>query len=111
MRIIEFTSENIFIECNEQIGNKLDGVYLRGRQVYRVPNNLGALRDLHALGFDVSKYGKEKAAARQELIAKKGGVPALYPTFNQDLRPYQKQDASYLLQGKAFGVFNEQRTG
>lgn len=111
MKITEMTNEHIFIECDERTGNKLDGIWLRARGVYRIPNNLGALRDLHNLGLPVTEYGVKRMKERAKFLEKKQGVEHLYPSFNQNLRPYQMADASYLLQGKAFGVFNEQRTG
>lgn len=111
MKITELTSEHIFVECDAIIGNKLGAVYVKSRKLYRLPNNLGALRELHAMGLPVIDYGVRRMKERARFLAKKKGVPHLYPSFNQNLRPYQMADASYLLQGKAFGVFNEQRTG
>lgn len=112
MMIQSITGEHIFITCPEDLAKKLGAVWVASRQVWRVPNNVGALRELHNAGFqEATHIGKEKAAARYQFLEKKKGVPSLYPTFNQNLRPYQMVDASFLLQGKAFGVFNEQRTG
>lgn len=111
VKIKEMTTEHIFLECNAMQGKQLGATYVASSDSWRVPNNVGALRELHIMGLQVTQLGNNKAKQRYDFLEKKYGVPSLYPTFNQNLRPYQMEDASFLLQGKAFGVFNEMRTG
>ena len=105
--IKEITDKHIFIQTTTDIGKRLDAVYLKSRDAWRLPLNLGALRDLYLQGYDVEQLGKKLANDYKRLIAKKHEAPQLH----EWLRPYQVQDLNFLLATPFAGVFNEQRTG
>jgi SNF2 family DNA or RNA helicase len=99
----------IYIQCNEQQAKKLDAVWVKSRNAWRLPNTLGALRELHRLGFDVAEYGKQKAKERERLLSVKNSKPTAYQ--DKRLRPYQQTDIDFLQHIPNAGVFNEPRTG
>lgn len=107
MTIKEVTPHHIFVEVPELIGNKLDGVYLKSRKVWRIPFNLGALRDLHKLGYDVLELGKQLSEEYKDTL----DLKSLSSSAETKLREYQAQDVTFLVSQKYAGVFNEQRTG
>lgn len=105
---VTIESNWIYVKCTEQQARHLDAVWVKSKQAYKLPNTIGALRELHKQGFNVAEYGKQKAAARENLLAYKN----LEDTFGDErLRPYQRVDVSYLKNLPHAGIFNEQRTG
>lgn len=105
--IKEITDRHIYIQTTTKIGQQLDAVYIKSKDAWRLPLNLGALRDLYLQGYDVEQLGKKLADDYKHLIAKKHEAPQLH----EWLRPYQVQDLNFLLAVPYAGVFNEQRTG
>lgn len=105
------TIENdfIYLQCTDKQAKVLDAQWMKGRKSYRLPNTLGALRELHRQGFDVMEYGKKKASLRDKLLELK----SINPTSLQDkrLRPYQQTDINFLQHIPHCGVFNDPRTG
>ena len=109
MTIKEFTEHHIYVETDDRTGNHLDGVYLKSRRQWRLPFNLGALRDLHTLGYDVQAIG-ENLATIYRTINNMKSRPFRYEIDGR-LREYQQQDLNFLLKQTYAGIFNEQRTG
>lgn len=105
---MEINNDFIYIQANETQAKKLDAVWVKSRNAWRVPNTLGALRELHQLGYDVLEYGKKKAEARERLLSIKEG--GFYQVID-GLRPYQNKDISFLRQLPHAAIFNQQRTG
>jgi hypothetical protein len=98
----------IYVKCTEQQAHQLDAIWVKSRNSYRLPNTLGALRELYKMGFDTVEYGKQKAEARETLLRLKAAK--IQSNFGR-LRPYQRQDIAFLAQLPHAGIFNEQRTG
>lgn len=109
MTIKEFTEHHIYVETDDRTGNHLDGVYLKSRRQWRLPFNLGALRDLHLAGYDVKAIGENMATIYRTINSMKSR-PFKHEIGGR-LREYQQQDLNFLLNQKYAGVFNEQRTG
>lgn len=107
MLVIE--KDHIYIKCNEATAKKLDALWVKSKGMYRLPNTLGALRELHRAGFDVMEHGKNKSAHRTALLKFKTGANN-WRTFSK-LRPYQNTDINFLMQLPHAAIFNEQRTG
>jgi SNF2 family DNA or RNA helicase len=105
------TIENdfIYLTCDEQQARQLDAVWVKSKNAYRLPNTLGALREMYRLGFDVMEYGKKKAEAKEQLLSIKNSNPTAYQ--DKRLRPYQQTDINFLQHIPNCGIFNEQRTG
>lgn len=99
----------IYLDCNPQQAKKLDAVWVKSRGKYRLPNTLGALRELKDLGFDVASVIYKKSKAREMLLDKKNSV--LCPGYDERLRKYQRQDIFYLQKVAHPAIFNEPRTG
>jgi SNF2 family DNA or RNA helicase len=107
--MIRIESDFIYFTATEQTARKLDGVWVKSKNAYKVPNTLGALRELHKAGYDVAEYGKKKAQARELLLMFKSSNQ--YRELDKRLRPYQHQDIRFLQQLPNAAIFNEQRTG
>jgi SNF2 family DNA or RNA helicase len=99
----------IYIQCNEATAKKLDAIWVKSRNAWRLPDTMGALRELHRLGFDVMEYGKQKAEQRKNLLEFKFLKPVT--PLDKRLRPYQHQDINFLQELPHAAIFNEQRTG
>jgi SNF2 family DNA or RNA helicase len=107
--MLTIEKDNIYFTATEQTARKLDAVWVKSKNAYKVPNTLGALRELHKAGYDVAEYGKKKAQARENVLAVKN---LTYLGENSHgLRPYQWVDVHYLQTIPHAGIFNEQRTG
>lgn len=107
--MLSIENDFIYITCTEQQAKQLDAVYVKSRNAYRVPNTLGALRELYKLGYDVKEYGTKKAAERSLLLRKKD---TKHPVImSQFLRPYQNQDVYFLSSLPHAAIFSEMRTG
>jgi SNF2 family DNA or RNA helicase len=107
--MLKIESDFIYLTCTEQQARKLDAIYVKSKKQWKLPNTLGALRELHKLGFDVMEYGKKKAEAREKLLQIKSSDPTTFQ--DKRLRPYQQTDINFLGHLPHAGVFNEQRTG
>jgi SNF2 family DNA or RNA helicase len=110
---VEFANDFLYFPANETTARRLDAKYLKSKKAYRLPNTIGALKELHNYGYNVSAYGSHKANARQEFLALKNldTNDVLHMELDQRLRPYQRVDIHYLTQLPHCAVFNEQRTG
>lgn len=109
MTIKEVTPHHIFVDVPNAVGAKIDGVYLKSRRAWRIPFNLGALRDLHKLGYDVLELGKQLSEEYKRTLDLKSFSSSA--EVSTRLREYQKQDVNFLVNMQYAGVFNEQRTG
>jgi SNF2 family DNA or RNA helicase len=104
--------DNIYFTATEQTARKLDAVWVKSKNAYKVPNTLGALRELHKAGYDVAEYGKKKAEAREDFLRIKGqNDSVVLKKTMPNLRPYQRSDVNFLSCLPHAAVFNEQRTG
>lgn len=110
MTIKEVTPHHIFVDVPNAVGAKIDGVYLKSRRAWRIPLNLGALRDLHKLGYDVLELGKRLSEEYKKTLDSKKYTD-IFEIDEYGLREYQSQDVSFLYRMMYAGVFNEQRTG
>jgi SNF2 family DNA or RNA helicase len=106
--MIQIESDFIYLTCNDQQARILDAQWVKSRKAYRLPNTLGALRELHRQGFDVLEYGKQKAAERSNILNLKTSE---MPNRFEKLRPYQNTDIHFLRCLPHAAIFNEQRTG
>jgi SNF2 family DNA or RNA helicase len=109
---MEISKDHIFFRCTEVQAKKLDALWVKSKKAYRLPNTLGALREMHRMGFDVTEYGKQKANHRNLFldIKKRSDITAI-PGKQKGLRPYQRVDIQFLSLLPHGAVFNEQRTG
>jgi SNF2 family DNA or RNA helicase len=107
--MIEFTNDFIFFSSDEQKARKLDATWIKSRNCWRLPNTIGALREMHRLGFNVMEYGKTKAHDREVFLKRKN--PEIVPLYDKRLRPYQLNDIWFLSHLPHCGVFSEMRTG
>jgi SNF2 family DNA or RNA helicase len=101
----------LYVNCTDHQAKQLDAVWVKSKSAYRLPNTLGALRELHRLGYDVAEYGKKKAALKDKFIEMKKVSFTATPERLKMLRPYQKTDIQFLQQLPHAAIFNEQRTG
>jgi hypothetical protein len=108
--MLTIEKDNIYFTATEQTARKLDAVWVKSKNAYKVPNTLGALRELHKAGYDVAEYGKKKAEARENLLVSKTKPSFLIP-YGEKLRPYQNIDIQFLKKLPHAAIFNEQRTG
>lgn len=109
---IAIDSNWIYVQCTETQARQLDAVWVKSKQAYKLPNTLGALRELHKQGFNVTEYGKKKAEARDRFLDIKNRKDStrIHGTEGK-LRPYQRVDVQFLYMLPHAAVFNEQRTG
>jgi SNF2 family DNA or RNA helicase len=107
--MIEIDSNHIYFQGTETQARQLDAIWVKSKGKYRVPNTLGALRELHKQGFNVVEYGKKKAEARKKLLDIKNNSQS--ELMDKRLRPYQQSDINFLQHIPNAGIFNEQRTG
>ena len=97
----------IYLDCSPKQAQKLDAVWVKSRGKYRLPNTLGALRELYKMGFtEVKDYGVHKALELKQAKQLKDSDPQDY-----GLRYYQNQDIEFLKTIPHAGVFNEMRLG
>jgi SNF2 family DNA or RNA helicase len=106
--MIQIETNFIYVKCNDQQARQLDAIWVKSRNAFRLPNTLGALRELYKMGFDTLEEGKRRAAAKEDLLRLK--TAEVYSNIG-DLRPYQHQDIHFLSQLPHCGVFNDPRTG
>ena len=103
---------NIYIKTNPLNGSKLSGTYSKATGEWRLPYNLGTLRELYALGIDkvrVQTLGsmlRSRYLAIDELKVKEFG-----PLKASGLRSYQLEDVNFIVNRPYAGIFNQQRTG
>jgi SNF2 family DNA or RNA helicase len=110
--MIRIESEFIYFTATEQTARKLDAVWVKSKNAYKVPNTLGALRELHKAGYDVAEYGKKKAEARETMLKiKSTSMDNVAPVYSYGLRGYQNADIGFLRFLPHAAIFNEQRTG
>jgi SNF2 family DNA or RNA helicase len=106
--MLTITNDFIYFIAPETTARKLDAVWVKSKAAWKLPNTLGALRELHRAGFNVAEYGKQKAELREVHLTYK----YLDDAFGDErLRPYQRVDVRYLKNLPHAAVFNEQRTG
>jgi SNF2 family DNA or RNA helicase len=111
---VEFTNDFILFQADEKIARRLDAKYLKSKKAYRLPNTIGALKELHNNGYNVQEYGSHKATARKKFLELKNlDTDKVLHLEGLDvrLRPYQRVDIHYLTQLPHCAIFNEQRTG
>lgn len=107
--IKEVTEKHIFLQVPNLTGSRIDGVFVKSKGTWRIPHNLGALRDLHNLGYDVLELGKKLSTEYKQVLDQKS-ISSDYERGTH-LREYQRQDVNFLVNMTYAGVFNEQRTG
>lgn len=98
----------IFFEAPHNVAEPMNAVWSKARGTHRVPNTLGALRDLHKAGFDVMKIGLLKSAERDLLLQEKLKQAN---EIDSRLRDYQAEDVNFLMQQDHLASFSEMRTG
>lgn len=104
------TEDFIFIPQQHLTGTQaeaLSGVYQKATQSYRIPKTLGALRELHRLGFNVIRDGK---TLKNYIEHRNKLKDSPHVTTESHLRAYQQQDVQFLLHGSGAN-FSQQRTG
>jgi SNF2 family DNA or RNA helicase len=110
--MLKIESDFIYITCTEQQAKKLGAIWVKSKKMYKLPNTLGALRELHKMGFDVMAYGKKKTHARELLLKLKNMDMSKVPSvYSYGLRPYQNTDIGFLRSLPHAGIFSEMRTG
>jgi SNF2 family DNA or RNA helicase len=111
--MLTIEKDNIYFTATEQTARKLDAVWVKSKNAYKVPNTLGALRELHKAGYDVAEYGKKKAETREKLLWIKNHEDVVLKNLGgfEKLRPYQRTDIQFMINLPHAAVFNEQRTG
>lgn len=110
--MIRIESDFIYFTATEQTARSLDAVWVKSKNAYKVPNTLGALRELHKAGYDVAEYGKKKAEARETMLKiKNASMANVAPVYSYGLRGYQNADIGFLRFLPHAAIFNEQRTG
>jgi SNF2 family DNA or RNA helicase len=107
--MLKIENDNIYFTATEQTARKLDAVWVKSKNAYKVPNTLGSLRELHKAGYDVAEYGKKKAELRESLLSIKH--LEMPNTLIDNLRPYQRADINFIKRLPNAAIFNEQRTG
>lgn len=105
----EIERDWIYLDCTPHQAKKLDAVWVKSRGKYRLPNTLGALRELKGLGFPVSSTLNMKEASRKGLMDRKEEIN--FPIYDKSLRIYQNKDIHFLQRIKHPAIFNEPRTG
>jgi SNF2 family DNA or RNA helicase len=107
--MITIDNEFIYLTCTDAQAKQLDAIWVKSKKMYKLPNTLGALRELHKQGFNVMEYGKNKAEQRESLLSIKN---LEFPnTISNGLRPYQRVDVNFLQRLPHCGIFSEMRTG
>jgi SNF2 family DNA or RNA helicase len=104
----------IYIKVDKDTAMKLGASWNQGRNMFRIPNTIGALKELgyklfsFANVINISAYLMEKESKRNELLKLKDLDDC---EGDQRLRTYQRVDVNYLTKIPNAGIFNEQRTG
>jgi SNF2 family DNA or RNA helicase len=106
LKSVDIETHWIYFDALEREGQQLDAKYLKGKKKWRLPNTIGALRDLHGYGYDVKEYGQEKAFKKKKLLLLKKAAFHV-----EGLREYQGTDVNFLSRLPHCGIFNQQRTG
>ena len=110
--ITKTDKHHIYIKTNPLNGSKLSGTYSKATGEWKLPYNLGTLRELYALGIDkvrVHTLGsllRTRYLAIDELKAMEYG-----PLKDSGLRSYQLEDVNFIVNRPYAGIFNQQRTG
>jgi superfamily II DNA or RNA helicase len=107
--MITFEQNWIYVKCNDTQAKQLDAIWVKSRNAFRLPNTLGALRELYKMGFDTLEAGKQKAFRKAAILELKNMTSS--DTEIPGLRPYQQQDIHFLSCLPHAGIFNQQRTG
>lgn len=103
---VEITDNWLLFEANETTAKRLDAVWVASKKKWKLPNTLGALRELHRSGYEVASYGKQKASKREKRLQMKNT-----PFHIEGLRAYQGMDINFLCSLPHAAIFNQQRTG
>jgi SNF2 family DNA or RNA helicase len=106
--LLKIDNDNIYFTATEQTAQKLDAVWVKSKNAWKLPNTLGALRELYKAGYDVAEYASKKVNKQKELIRHKFFQ---VNSYDKRLRPYQNTDIQYLSKLPHAAIFNEQRTG
>lgn len=103
----------IYVHLSQDEAEKLDAVWVQSKKMYRLPNTLGALRELYKLkpSEELKEYGKRKSSLRSKMLEMKKVSFNATPKRLEGLRPYQKSDVHFIAQLLNVGIFSEQRTG
>lgn len=108
MTITQVTPEHIFVQCSDMKGDLLGGTYVQSRGEWRLPHNLGAVRDLIKQGYPLEDYYEKLDTRFRAIVQKKTHMS--FPNY-KGLRDYQNQDVNFLMTRNSYGIFSEQRTG
>lgn len=111
MTITRVEPHFVYFKANDRLAYKLGATFLKSTQEWRVPKTLGSLRELWKEGLPIEVYGKAKRNQHERALQDKEGNAELMKRMSEKLRPYQKQDASFLLQRNNLASFSEMRTG
>lgn len=109
---MKITNHWIYVNLTRKQAEHLGAVWNDKERMYRLPNTIGALRELYTLFPEhrpiLGQEGTKKAIQRAKLLELKQleDVPG-----RKELRPYQRVDVNYLKHIGSAGIFNEQRTG
>jgi SNF2 family DNA or RNA helicase len=103
----------IYFKADQKTALSLGASWVESRKEWRVPSTIGALQELRntfPLDLGIEHALQTKRVTRNEYLKMKSTIN---PRFKLDerLRPYQKQDVSYLTQLPNALIANEQRTG
>lgn len=101
----------IYFQTNDATAKALDAIFVKRLNLWKVPNTLGALRELHRHGYNVAEYGKKKAEAKEKMLIRKRTKIEHHVKGLERLRPYQKTDINFISFLPHAAIFNEQRTG
>lgn len=104
------TTNCVYLDCTDGQAEKLSAVYVKSKQMYKVPLTLGALREIYTICPDpkIIEAGK-KLKKRYDYLK---SIKQLEDVYGDDnLRPYQRVDIAFLEQIPHKGIFNQQRTG
>lgn len=107
---IIFNDDFIFFPSDEKTAQKLDAAYVKSKGLYRIPLNLGAIRELYAIYPDTKllELGKKMRSHYDDVLKAKNLADISGPN---ELRPYQRVDVSFLQTLPHKAILNQQRTG
>lgn len=108
MSILEINPSHIWVKCSAIKGEQLGGQYVKSKDAYKLPHNLGAVRDLIEQGYPMQAHLERLEKGLRVLVTNKSFYK--HPE-HEGLRDYQNQDVNFLLKKDTYGVFSEQRTG
>ena len=110
MQLTKINDDFIYFQADEKTAKRLDAHYYKTWSAWRLPNTLGAMRELYQNGLQndsLIKQGKIRKDQREALLGLKHA--AAVPDYG--LRPYQNQDLHFLKELKHGAIFSQQRTG